>query len=282
MEYTKINNCVTKDKATGAVKIDSFANKRNDNVMKDREMANSKGVTNRKEAQLERLRTKYPDKKFEDEEEIYGQISDDYDQYENELSGYKEREKALSDMFAADPRSAQFLTDMHKGKDPVLGLVRNFGIEIKDVLDDPEMQGEIAEANKEFVERVAKSKELDAEYERNLDVTLEELRKYQEENNLSDEQIDDIMEFLLGVVRDGVMGKFSAESLELANKALNYDDDVALAGEEGEVAGRNAKITEQLRKRKQGDGTMPLGGKNGEAGGGRRKKNIFDLAGEAM
>lgn len=246
-------------------------------------MAENEQVKSRRDKQLERLRKKYPEKKFEDDEEIYGQISDDYDQYEQELEGYKGREKTLSDMFAADPRSAQFLTDMHNGTDPVLGLVRNFGVEIKDVLDNPEMQDKIAEANKDYVERVAKSKELDEEYDKNMDTTLETLRQYQSERGMSDEQIDQVVGFLLGIVRDGVMGKFSKETLDMACKALNYDADVATAGEEGEIAGRNAKITENLRKSNKGDGTAPLGGKNGQSGNApRRQQTMFDLAHEAM
>ena len=144
-------------------------------------MAENDGVMSRRDQHLERLRNKYPDKKFEDDEEIYGQISDDYDQFEQDIDSYKGREKAMSDMFAADPRSAQFLADMHKGNDPVLGLVKNFGLEIKDVLDNPDMQDKIAEANKEYVERVAKSKQLDEEYEKNMDATLETLRQFQAE-----------------------------------------------------------------------------------------------------
>lgn len=246
-------------------------------------MSDNNEVKSRRDQQLERLRKKYPEKKFEDDEEIYGQISDDYDQYEQELDGYKGREKTLSDMFAADPRSAQFLTDMHNGNDPVLGLVRNFGVEIKDVLDDPEMQDKIAEANKEYVERVAKSKKLDEEYNSNIETTLDTLREFQTERGISDEQIDRVVEFLLGVVRDGVMGRFSPETLDMACKALNYDADVASAVEEGEVAGRNAKITENLRKSNKGDGTMPLGGKNGQgASAARKQQSMFDLANEAM
>lgn len=246
-------------------------------------MADTNEVKSRRDQHLERLRKKYPEKKFEDDEEIYGQISDDYDNYEAELEGYRGREKSLSDMFAADPRSAQFLTDMHNGTDPVLGLVRNFGVEIKDVLDDPEMQDKIAEANKDYVERVANSKKLDEEYEKNMDNTLETLRQFQAERGMSDEQIDQVVGFLLGVVRDGVMGKFSTETLDMACKALNYDADVAAAGEEGEVAGRNAKITENLRKSNKGDGTAPLGGKNGQGTNAPQKpQSMFDLANEAM
>lgn len=246
-------------------------------------MAENNEVKSRRDQHLDRLRKKYPEKKFEDDEEIYGQISDDYDQYEQELEGYRGREKSLSDMFAADPRSAQFLTDMHNGNDPVLGLVRNFGVEIKDVLDDPEMQDKIAEANKDYVERVANSRKLDEEYDKNMDTTLETLRQFQSERGMSDEQIDKVVELLLGIVRDGVMGKFSTETLDMACKALNYEADVAAAGEEGEIAGRNAKITEKLRKSKQGDGAAPLGGKNGQGAGAERKEqSMFDLANEAM
>lgn len=246
-------------------------------------MAENNEVKSRRDRHLDRLRKKYPEKKFEDDEEIYGQISDDYDQYEQELEGYRGREKSLSDMFAADPRSAQFLTDMHNGNDPVLGLVRNFGVEIKDVLDDPAMQEKIAEANKDYVERVANSKKLDEEYDKNMDATLETLRQFQAQRGMTDEQIDKVVDLLLGIVRDGVMGKFSTETLDMACKALNYDTDVAAAGEEGEIAGRNAKVVEKLRKSRQGDGTAPLGGKNGQGVAPTRKEqSMFDLANEAM
>lgn len=245
-------------------------------------MADNNEVISKRDAYVERLRKKYPDKRFEDDEEIFGQTSADYDQYDQELNNYREREKALSDMFAADPRSAQYLTDMARGNDPVLGLIRNFGVEIKDVLDDPEKQEEIAKANKEYVERVAKSKDLDEEYERNMDVTLDTLRQFQSERGMSDEQIDAVVDFLLGIVRDGVMGKFSPETLDMAVKALNHDTDVAMASEEGEIAGRNAKIVEKLRKAERGDGTAPLDGKNSTSIGQRRQKSMFDWANEAL
>lgn len=244
-------------------------------------MADNEQFKTKREAQIERLRNKYPDKKFEDDDEIYGQISDDYDQYDRELGEYRDREKTLSDMFSADPRSAQFLSDMHKGEDPVLGLVRNFGVEIKDVLDNPEMQDKIAEANREYVERVAKSKELDEEYERNMAVTLETLRRYQQERGMTDEQIDAVIDALLRIVRDGVMGKFDVDTLDMMVKAIDHDADVDIAAEEGRIAGRNDKIVESLRKSNMGDGVSPLGGKNGSPSQ-HRESNMFDLANEAM
>lgn len=246
-------------------------------------MADSNTVKSRRDQHLERMRKKYPEKQFADDEELFGQISDDYDQYEQENNAYKEREKSLSDMFRADPRSAYFLNDMRQGTDPVLGLVKRFGMEVKDVLDNPDMQEKLKEANQEYLDRVARSQELEQEYDTNMDATLETLSAYQQENELSDEDIDSITAAWLQIVRDGVMGKLTKETIILLANALNYDADVAGAKEEGEVAGRNAKIVEKMRQAKKGDGLQNLNGKNnngvpGQATGG---KSMFDWANEA-
>ena len=167
---------------------------------------------------------------------------------------------------------------MHSNKDTKLGLVMSFGVDIKDVFDDPDMLEKIAEANKDYVERVAKSRQLDEEYEKNMDASLETLRQFQEERGMSDEQIDAVVDAVLTVVRDGVMGKFSKETLAMFVNAINHDSDVASASEEGRVAGRNDKIVEGLRKRDKGDGTAPLNGKNGGAPKNKRNMDIFDFA----
>ena len=71
----------------------------------------NKQVKTRRETFMDRLRGRNPEKDFTDDEAIFGQISDDYDDYDKQLSGYQEREKAFSDMFTSDPRSARFVTD---------------------------------------------------------------------------------------------------------------------------------------------------------------------------
>lgn len=237
-------------------------------------------VPSRRESVMNRLRSKYPDRKFEDDEDIYGAIDEDYSQSAEELDGYKTRENQISEMFATNPRSAEFLLDMRDGVDPLVSYVRNFGMEIKDVLDDPAMQEQLAQANAEYQERVAKSRELDRQYRVNMEESLETLRQFQAERNLSDEEIDAVVTDIINTINDGVLGKFSIATLEMFLKARNYDNAVAEAGAQGEVTGRNAKITEQLRRSNQGDGTQPLGGRNGTVGAGRRQ-SIFDLANEA-
>lgn len=242
----------------------------------------NQAVMSKRDMMMERMRNKYPDKQFDDDEALYGQISDDYDALDDELNGYKERESKLSDMFTSDPRSAHFLSNWRDGEDPVIGLVRQFGTDIKEAIDDPERQEEIAEANKDFVERVAKEKELEEKYQANLQESLANLEQYQADNGLSDEDIDNAMEFIIGVIGDGVMGKFTTETIDMAMKAINHDTDVEEANIEGEVRGKNAKIEEKLRKRGKGDGTVALDGKNSMTDESNRPRSIFDVARDAQ
>lgn len=238
-------------------------------------MAENKNTGNqtpktKRELALERMRAKYPEENFDDEEVLFERINGDYDDYDAQIKErdatidkYKKDEQTLSDMFMSDPKAAQFMSSWRNGEDPRIALIREFGDDIRDVLDDPKRQQEIAEANKEFAAKVAKNKELEKEYQSNLEQSLAYLDKLHDEDGVSDEEIDAIMTFIMTIVRDGMMGKFSPETIELAKKAVNYDNDVANAGEEGIIKGRNEKIEEKLRKRRQGDGVATLGGNGG-------------------
>lgn len=245
------------------------------------ENVKDQNVKSKRELVNERMKGKYPDRDFTDDEVFYGQINDDYDDYDKQLSGYKEREGKFSDMFSSDPRSAHFLMNWKDGKDPAVELVRQFGTEIKEAIDDPERLEAISEANKEFVERVAKEKELDETYQVNLAESLKTIEDHQKKNGLTDEQVDAAMELIISIVRDGVMGKFTSDTIDMAMKALNHDTDVEMASHEGEVKGKNTKIEEKLRKQQKGDGIPNLDGKNGVYGEKRRDRGIFGLAEDA-
>ena len=243
------------------------------------ENVETKQVKSKRDLLKERLHSKYPEKEFSDDEEFYGQISDDFDDSDKKLNDYKEREKTFSDMFTSDPRSASFITDWRNGEDPVIGLIRRFGPEIKDAIDDPNMQEQIAAANKEYIERLEQSKKLDEEYKQNISETLSYLDKMSEEGQLDDDKIDDAMALLLKIVHEGVAGKFTPETIDMAVKAINHDVDVEDADRAGEVRGRNAKISEKLKKSNKGDNLPVLDGANGnEPKAPNMRRNIFQIA----
>ncbi len=242
-------------------------------------MAEEKQVKSRRDQFGERLKKKYPDREYADDEALFGQISDDYDEYDKKLSGYEERERSLVDMFNRDPRSAEFITDMAQGKDPWSSLINRIGLDgVREMLDDPSKIDDFAASNKEYVERVAKQKSLEEEWEKNMKSTLAMLEQKQSELGLSDEQIDAAADWIKEVTNDAVMGIIRPETIDMALKAINHDADIAVAREEGEIKGRNTKAEARLRKPVRGDGTPTLAGANNAPAPTKQKGSIFDIA----
>lgn len=242
-------------------------------------MAEEKQVKSRRDQFGERLKKKYPDREYADDEALFGQINDDYDEYDSQLSGYKERESKLTDMFTRDPQSAQFITDMAQGKDPWASLINRIGIDgVKEMLDDPAKMEEFSKSNKEYVDRMAKQKGLEEEWEKNMKTTLSMLEQKQQELSLTDEQIDQAADLIKEITNDAVIGIIKPQTIDMVLKAINHDADIAAASEEGEIRGKNAKAEVKLRKPKRGDGTPTLAGANNAPAPSRQKGSIFDIA----
>jgi hypothetical protein len=232
-----------------------------------KETTENQDVKSKKDLLRKRLATKYPGEDFSDDEYFAGKINDDYDDYDKKLGEYKDREKKLGDMFGKDYRSATFLKSWMEGGDPVISLIKTYGDDFKAALEDEGAVEKIAEANKEYIDRIAKEGDLDKEYQNNLQSSLAVIDEMQKKNSLPDEQIDNVIDWLVGISRDVMMGKFTAESLEMAMKAINHDKDVEVAARNAEVEGRNANIDLKLKKEKRGDGTASsMSSANGVAG----------------
>ena len=247
---------------------------RNEN--KETDMAENQEQKSKRDAYVERLKTKYPDRQYDDDEALFGQAGDDYDEYENQLNGYKERDGKLEEMFAKDPKNAQFFTEMAKGNDPWIAVVERLGIDgITELMNDPEKKAAYEEANKKHVERLAREKELEEEYERNMAESTK--MREQLDAQYGEETVDAALGIIDQITKDAIIGKVTPETFDMALKVVRHDADVDNARSEGEVAGRNAKIEEGLRKRQGGDG-MPAMGGSSAAPQKKRNLDVFDFA----
>lgn len=239
-------------------------------------MAENENQKTKRELFAERLKSRYPDREFVDDEAMYGQAGEDYDAYENELSGYRERESKLEELFAKDPKNAQFLADMAAGKDPWIVVIERLGTDgITELLNDPEKKAAYEEANKRYAERLAKEKEIEAEYDRNM----EESQRVREELDAVHgvEAVDAALGVIDQMTKDAIMGKVTKEAVEMAMKIVNRDADLANARSEGEIAGRNAKIEERMRRQQTGDGMPQMGGATAPAPAPKRRGFFDDL-----
>lgn len=224
-----------------------------------------KSVISNRDKFAERIKSKHPDKEFADDDALFGQAHDDYDDYENKYNSLKADEQKFGDLFSNDPRSARFFMDWKGGADPVINLVRMYGDDIREALDDPEKLDELEEARNEFLEKVKSEKKAQDEWEKKSKESFATADAWADSKGMSDEEFNKVLETLSQIAGDFLVGKFTAETLDMVSKALKYDNDVEQAQLEGEVAGRNAKIDEKLRKSKQGDGVPVLGSRSATA-----------------
>lgn len=231
-------------------------------------------VKTKRELALERLQSRHPDSQFADDEDIFGQIGEDYEDYDKRIAGYQERETAFSNMFGSDPRTANFLMDWKNGKDPLIEFVRRFG---KDALEDETKLEEIAAANKEFLERIAENEALEKEYQENVTKSLDLASAFEQKNGLSEEEGNKLLDLIAKISKEYITGVITEETLLLALKAVNHDSDVDDAGREGEARGANKKIDEKLRKKGKTDTVPAVQGQSGAATPDAGKRNLGAL-----
>lgn len=214
----------------------------------------------------QRIADKYPDLDIDDEEAFMQKIHEDYDGYDSRISGYQENESVLGNLLSKDPRTANILVAMKEGKDPVVAMIELFGEDFKNALEDPEKLEDIGKAHQMFLDRVAKDKEYEAEYEKNLPASLKMLEEMKADKGYTDEQIEEAMSKIAEVASDFMVGKITPETMSMMFNAINHDRDVEEASAEGEIRGRNAKIeTKKLDTGgKKGDG-LPSGLGGGHA-----------------
>jgi hypothetical protein len=244
-------------------------------------MAEKENKTNRQRLN-ERLSKRYPEDVYEgegamDEEAYFGRLNEFADERDADLEGYRKNDEEMRNLLQKDPTLAAFISDSANGKHPIRSIVERVGKDgFNAMLEDPETAKLIEEADKSYLERVAKEKSLSDEYEANLAESMNRLEKMQTERGLTDAQAEEAMKLVTDIVDEVIMGKFTERTLDMALNAINHDSDVANAREEGEIAGRNKKIKTELRKPTQGDVPMLGGGGRGLAPEEPKKKGYLD------
>lgn len=211
---------------------------------------------------LARARERFPDRTFADLDATEPQegaadlddaIKEMLDDYAQRQSTYDEKDGKLRELLLTDPGSAEFIQRWVETGDPRTALVETFG-------DDLGMSEEGREQFRgqleSWRERKAENDNLNQEAEANWDKSLSDLEEWGNTKGLSIEQKRDVMLRLLSIAFNGMVNKYSNEDFDMAWNAINHDTDVATARQEGEVTGRNARISAARRERNAA-GAMP-------------------------
>lgn len=215
-----------------------------------------------------RLKKRYPDKEFANDDEVYGALGEYMDELENYQSSTEEANKKLMEVLQEAPELVNIIKDVSKGASFTEALSRHVDIdEIKPMEGDPDYDSwnaNLESRKKSRAERESKAKML----QENLDMSIAEINKFKEESGMSDEDAGKFLSALNDLVGDVVDGKLTRGTLARMKKAIDYDMDVQTAAKQGEVAGKNAQIDtmkEKKAKKMEGDGLPNLTGQGSQS-----------------
>ena len=216
-------------------------------------------VKSKKDELYDYLRNKNPEFNADDEEGVYSTIKGVIDDSDSYKAKREQTDKNISDRFNQDPRFAQFfLGSIQPDANPLNELLKVYGEDLRAYLDDPDNAEELGKAQKEYLDKIAKGKELEDQYSTNLEASLTRLDEYQASKGLTDEQVDEVINSLVSDAENIIMGVFTPELIDSKLKSMNYDQDVAVAKEEGVIEGANKKIDEVKKATKANDNIPPV------------------------
>ncbi len=213
---------------------------------------------------LKRASERYPDRRFAGQTDQNGQngqddleqaIIDMLSESDASIAENNDKNAKLVELFTGDPKCGEFVTRWVETGDPRAALVEVFGDELGD-LSTEEGRGQFSESLKSWRSKKEENSKRDKEAEANWDKTLKDLEEWGNAKGLDDEKKAQVIGRLMSVAANAVMNIYTPADFDMVVKEMNYDNDVAAARQEGEVAGRNAKIAEKRRER-AAQGAMP-------------------------
>lgn len=212
---------------------------------------------------LARLRSRKADREFADDDDdaVFGAINDDYDEDNAELEGFRSDAEKWNKFLGTDYKANDFVNSWMENGSPIFALVEEYGEDIVADITNPDNKEKIKESEAKRLERIAKEKELDEEYNKNVEASKEIVQGMKDAGQYTPEQIDAAVDSIKETFMKFLVGQIDEDMIVNAIKANGYDEDKANAAAEGEIKGRNAAIGREFNKRKSAtDGIPALGG----------------------
>ncbi|GHT42189.1 hypothetical protein AGMMS49965_13220 [Bacteroidia bacterium] len=209
------------------------------------------------------LKEKFPEKEYADDGE------DDIDDFiagHEELRGNHDKLKGLNERLGEgvnkNPHIAALINAFLDGEDANKPMARIIA-SLKDGFTEDDIAEALKETEAEAREKLdaeARTKQQKDEFDANIAASSEELKAFQEEEGMNDEEYNKFYEdFLTNFLLPISIGKITKQTLQQAKKAMTFDNEVASALAAGKVAGANDKI-KSGKKNTVSDGLPNLGG----------------------
>lgn len=207
----------------------------------------------KKDSYMEGFRSKHPDWEDGDEEGFYGALSADQSAMDEEMNGYKSREDEVANALGSSPMNAALFMDAVGGKPIPLAILERYPEEVKAWMDDPANSEALKKTFEEHANKIEQNKKLQEESDNNLAESNALIDGMIADGRLaSEDEANQCLELLANIAAGLMVNHIEEEWLMAAKKAINHDTDVDAARTQGEIDGRNAKITAQRKDGSRG------------------------------
>ena len=186
----------------------------------------------------DRFKQRHSDIDFEDKEARYAAMNDDADTLER----YEESGKALSKVFDTHKWLAALAMDMEKNpEDNPFDAMARLGIDIRALLDDPEVGKKLSKILTEHNEAVTEQNEATEKVTANMRKSIERL------NKLYPDEAQDMWKQIYEIHDQVESGDIPDDVWKMLHNANNYDSDISSARDEAAMQARNEKIQNKVR-----------------------------------
>lgn len=215
----------------------------------------------------ERITGLYPDVNPQSDDELDALYNRYADEKESEISSTKEMLQVIEDQMNADEDLRAVVTDMVVNKTPFRVAIAKFLSE-DDLTPLPtdEDYDAVRAAHNERVEKGKAQAQMMDQINKNEEQTYKDFEAFVAEHNFNEEQAQELNDTIGEVFTNLLHKKITPEMLEMFRKAMDYDNAIAKASDEGEVRGRNAAIEAKrvASESNKGDGIPNLVGGGAE------------------
>ena len=225
----------------------------------------NKEVKDNKSIIRDRITERYPDRSFvgqdgQDDlnaldEAIIEALKEDADRIAK-YGELEEKTSLLEKLIVHSPEAGTFLATLAETGDPAAAIYKAYGEKAYSAFNEGDASAYIKEIEDANAKARLEDENLNKQKDENFQKSMETLEAFAAEKGLDQQQAIDLFMKVYGYACDAAMGIYPTELFDMALKSSRYDDDIATARREGEVAGRNAKIKEN-RIRRDENASMP-------------------------
>ena len=236
---------------------------------------NSRGVI------VKRLIKHFPDRDFDNDDELFEVLADYDADLDERFEKLRNDQTKLARIFTSNPKMAGFISTVIEGEDPLVACVRYFGGDVLECAYDENRLMQLRKENDAYLQRMHSFAKTEKEIEENWKLSAKSIERFKEAKGMTDEEFDLFIEKVCHLCEHVFMCDFSFEVLDTLFKGVNYDTDIDIAEQTGEVKGRNQRII--FSKENPSEGSASVTTKHDSSSdltpmfGLRRRKSVWDL-----